>query len=174
MADQASGNNRSNVFGVTGSNNRYLLYVPNVSSATADPRVVYGAGFDFAGFQQLVQNSELNKYQGGIAPKNIGRTPRYNRIDLAVRQEVPFVFGGKIELSADIENVLNLVNKDWGTIRQVAFPGYGTLVNVTCSTPACTAYQFANRSGTTVTAPVQGVNLNGSLWALRLGARVKF
>ncbi len=174
MADQASGNNRSNVFGVTGSNNRYLLYVPNVSSATADPRVVYGAGFDFAGFQQLVQNSELNKYQGGIAPKNIGRTPRYNRIDLAVRQEVPFVFGGKIELSADIENVLNLVNKDWGTIRQVAFPYYGTLVNVTCATAACTQYQFANRTGTTVTAPTEGVNLNGSLWAVRFGARVKF
>jgi hypothetical protein len=174
MADQASGNLRSNVFGVTGTNNRYLLYVPNVSSPTADPRVVYGAGFDFAGFQQLVQNSELNKYQGGIAPKNIGRTPRYNRIDLAIRQEVPFVFGGKIELSADIENVLNLVNKDWGTIRQVAFPYYGTLVNVTCATAACTQYQFANRTGTTVTAPTEGVNLNGSLWAVRFGARVKF
>ena len=174
MADQASGSNRSAVFGVTGTNNRYLMYVPNVSSATADPRVVYATGFDFAGFQNVVQNSELNRYQGGIAPKNIGKTPRYNRLDLAFRQEVPFVFGGKIELSADIENFLNLLNKDWGTIRQVAFPGYGTLVNVTCSTPACTAYQFANRSGTTVTAPVQGVNLNGSLWALRLGARVKF
>ena len=174
MADQASGSNRSAVFGVTGTNNRYLMYVPNVSSATADPRVVYATGFDFTGFQNVVQNSELNRYQGGIAPKNIGKTPRYNRLDLAFRQEVPFVFGGKIELSADIENFLNLLNKDWGTIRQVAFPGYGTLVNVTCSTPACTAYQFANRSGTTVTAPVQGVNLNGSLWALRLGARVKF
>ncbi len=174
MADQASGNNRSNVFGVTGSNTRYLMYVPNVSSATADSRVVYAPNFDFAGFQSLVQNSELNKYQGGIAPKNIGRTPRYNRIDLAVRQEVPFVFGGKIELSADIENVLNLVNKDWGTIRQVAFPYYGTLVNVTCATAACTQYQFANRSGTTVTAPTEGVNLNGSLWAVRFGARVKF
>ncbi len=174
MADQASGNNRSNVFGVTGSNTRYLMYVPNVSSATADSRVVYAPNFDFAGFQSLVQNSELNKYQGGIAPKNIGRTPRYNRIDLAVRQEVPFVFGGKIELSADIENVLNLVNKDWGTIRQVGFPYYGTLVNVTCATAACTQYQFANRLGTTVTAPTEGVNLNGSLWAVRFGARVKF
>ncbi|WP_372914628.1 TonB-dependent receptor domain-containing protein [Sandarakinorhabdus sp.] len=174
FADQASGNLRSNVFGTTGTNNRYLMYVPNVSSATADARVVYAPGFDFAGFQTFVQNSELNRYQGGIAPKNIGKTPRYNRLDLALRQEVPFVFGGKVELSADFENVLNLLNKDWGVIRQVAFPGYGTLVNVTCSTPACTAYQFANRTGTTFAAPTQGVNLNGSLWAIRLGARVKF
>jgi hypothetical protein len=174
MADQASGNLRSNVFGVTGNNTRYLMYVPNVSSITADPRVIYAPGFDFAGFQQFVQNSELNRYQGGIAPKNIGRAPRYNRLDIAFRQEVPFVLGGKIELSADLENFLNLLDKDWGTIRQVAFPYYGTLVNVTCATPACTQYQFANRSGTTFQAPNQGVNLNGSLWALRLGARVKF
>ncbi|WP_353216375.1 TonB-dependent receptor [Sandarakinorhabdus sp.] len=175
FADQASGNNRSAVFGVPGTNNRYLLYVPNVSSITADTRVVYAPGFDFAGFQNFVQNSELNRFQGGIAPKNIGKTPRYNRIDLALRQEVPFVFGGKIELSADIENFLNLVNKDWGVIRQVAFPGYGTVANVTCATVACTQYQFANRSNTGVfLPPTEGVNLNGSLWAIRFGARVKF
>lgn len=174
MADQASGNLRSNVFGVTGTNNRYLMYVPNVSSITADPRVSYAAGFDFAGFQQFIQNGDLNRYQGGIAPKNIGRTPRYNRLDIAVRQEVPFVFGGKVELSADFENFLNLLNKDWGTIRQVAFPYYGTMVNVTCANTACSQYQYANRSGTTFQAPVQGVDLRGSLWAIRLGARVKF
>jgi hypothetical protein len=127
FADQASGNNRSAVFGVTGTNNRYNIYVPNVSSATADPRVTYATGFDFAGFQNFIQNSELNKYQGQIAPKNIGKAPRYNKLDLSVRQEVPFVFGGKIELLADVENVLNLLNSDWGTIKQVAFPYYGTL-----------------------------------------------
>ncbi len=189
MADQASGNNRSNVFGVVGSNNRYLMYVPDVSSATADARVFYAPNFDFTGFKNLIENSELSKYQGQIAPKNIGRTPRYNRIDLAIRQEVPFVFGGKIELSADIENFLNMLDSDWGTIRQVAFPYYGTLVNVRClATPgvvgtavtvatvgqACQQFEYSNRSGNTVTAPTEGVNLNGSLWAIRFGARIKF
>jgi hypothetical protein len=174
FADQASGNNRSNVFGVTGTNNRYNIYVPNVSSMTADPLVTYAPGFDFAGFQNFIQNSELNKYQGQIAPKNIGRAPRYNKLDLSIRQEVPFVFGGKIELLADIENVLNLLDSDWGTIKQVAFPYYGTLVNVTCGNAACSSYTYANRSGTTFVPPAQGVNLNGSLWGIRLGARVKF
>jgi hypothetical protein len=174
FADQASGNNRSAVFGVTGTNNRYNIYVPNVSSATADPRVTYATGFDFAGFQNFIQNSELNKYQGQIAPKNIGKAPRYNKLDLSVRQEVPFVFGGKIELLADVENVLNLLNSDWGTIKQVAFPYYGTLANVTCGNVACSSYTYANRSGTTFVPPAQAVNLNGSLWGIRLGARVKF
>ena len=42
-------------------------------------------------------------------------------------------FGGKIELLADIENVLNLIDSDWGTIQQVGFPYFGTLVNVSCA-----------------------------------------
>jgi hypothetical protein len=174
FADQASGNNRSAVFGVTGTNNRFNMYVPNVASATADPLVVYAANFDFAGFQSFIQNSELNKYQGRIAPKNLGRAPRFNKLDFSVRQEVPFFLGGKLELLADIENVLNLLDSDWGTIRQVAFPYYGTLVNVTCANAACSQYSFANRSGATFVPPEQGVNLNGSLWGIRFGARVKF
>ena len=174
FADAASGNNRSAVFGVTGTNNRYLMYVPNVASATADPIVTYAPGFDFAGFQSFIQNSELNRFQGRIAPKNLGRSPRFNRLDLSLRQEVPFVFGGRIELIADVENVLNLLNSDWGTIRQVGFPYYGTLVNVSCATPACTQYVYANRAGTTFAPPAEAVQLNGSLWAVRFGARVRF
>jgi hypothetical protein len=174
FADQASGNNRSAVFGVTGTNNRYLAYVPNVSSATADPRVIYAPGFDFAGFQNFIQNSELNEFQGQIAPKNSGRSPRYNKLDLSLRQEVPFVFGGKVELSMDVDNVLNLLDSDWGTVRQVGFPYYGTLVNVACATPACAQYVYSNRTGTTFAAPTQGVQINSSLWALRFGIRAKF
>ncbi|WP_372730688.1 carboxypeptidase regulatory-like domain-containing protein [Novosphingobium sp.] len=182
FADALSGNLRSSIFGVNQSatgnpttNNRYLLYVPNVSSATADSRVTYAAGFDFAGFQQIVQNSELNEYQGQIAPKNIGKTPRYNKLDLSFRQEVPFVLGGKMELSLDLENALNLIDSDWGAIRQVAFPGFGTLVNVACETPACTRYVYSNRSGSTVTRPDQAVDIRGgSFWGLRIGGRVKF
>ncbi|WP_426163147.1 TonB-dependent receptor [Sandarakinorhabdus sp. DWP1-3-1] len=179
--------NRSAVFGTVQTNNRYLIYVPNVSSPNADPLVQYAAGFDFAGFQSVVQNSELNKYQGKIAPKNIGRSPRFNKLDLSIKQELPFVFGGKMEVFADLENVLNLINSDWGSLRQVAFPYYGTLVNVSCvatatptapniTTPAqpCAQYRYSNRSGSTVTAPTETLFQNQSLWQIRVGARVRF
>jgi hypothetical protein len=172
--DQASGNNRSNVFGITGRNNRGLIYVPNVSSATADPNVIYAPGFDFAGFQSFIQNSELNAYQGQIAPKNIAETPWVHKLDLSLRQEVPFVFGGKIEFLMDVENVLNLIDSDLGTVRQVGFPYAAPIVNVTCSNAACDQYVFANTSGTTFRAPVEATNINGSLWGIRFGVRVKF
>ncbi|MEI6419352.1 MAG: TonB-dependent receptor, partial [Sphingomonadales bacterium] len=190
MADTSlSGSNPSNVFGVTGTNTRFLMYVPNVSSITADPRVQYATGFDFAAFQSFIQNSELNEYQGQIAPKNLGRAPRFNKLDLSIKQElpVPFTRNAKFEAFADFENVLNLINKDWGSLRQVAFPYYGTLVNVQCvsaggstgtanTTPAapCAQYRYAARSGNVVTAPVQAINLLPSLWQIRVGARVRF
>ncbi|WP_448500674.1 TonB-dependent receptor [Sphingomonas sp.] len=172
--DQASGSARSNVFGTTGTNNRYLMYVPNVDSITADPRVTYASGFDFAGFQQFIQNSELAKYQGQIAPKNIGQSPRFNKLDLSVRQELPLPLGGKFELFGDMENVLNFINKEWGSLRQVAFPYYGTLVNVTCSDAPCSQYVYANRQAGGFQAPQTVVNLAPSLWALRIGGRVRF
>lgn len=174
FADQASGNNRSAVFGVTGSTSRFLPYIPDVSSATADSRVIYAPGFDFAGFQNFIQNSELNEYQGQIAPKGVGKTPWVHKLDLSLRQEVPFVFGGKIELLADVENVLNLINSDWGTIRQVGFPYNAPIVNVTCSNATCDQYVYANRTGATFQAPNEATQLNGSLWGVRFGVRVAF
>jgi hypothetical protein len=174
FADQASGSNRSAVFGVTGSTSRFLPYIPDVSSPTADPNVIYAPGFDFAGFKNFIENSELDDYQGEIAPKNIAKTPWVHKLDLSLRQEVPFVLGGKIELLADVENVLNLINSDWGAIRQVGFPYNAPIVNVTCSNAACDQYVYANRSGTTFRAPTEATQINGSLWGVRFGVRVRF
>lgn len=174
FADQASGTARSAVFGVTGRNDRNLMYVPNVSSPTADPRVTYAPGFDFAGFQRFIQNSELNGFQGQIAPKNLGEAPWWHRLDLSVRQDVPFVLGGKIQLFADVENVLNLIDSELGVFRQVGFPFYAPLVNVTCANAACSQYQFANRQAGGFREPVFNVVPEASLWGVRFGVRVTF
>ncbi len=157
------------MFGVNGRGSRGLIYVPDVSSATADPLVIYAPTFDFAAFQNFIQNSELNEFQGQIAPKNIGRTPWVHKLDLSVRQEVPFVLGGKLELLADIENVLNLIDKDWGTIRQVGFPYTSPLVNVACSNGPCDQYVYSS-----FRAPNEATNINGSLWGVRFGVRLAF
>ena len=186
--DPTGGAFRPAVLGVQGRSERGLLYVPNVSSITADPKVVYATGFDFDGFQRFILNSELKDYQGQIAPKNIAKTPWVHKLDLAFRQEVPFAFGGKIELSMEMENVLNFIDKDWGTIRQVGFPYTASVVNVACltaprGTPGsavatvsqpCAQYQYSNRSGTTFRAPTEATQINGSLWGVRFGVRVKF
>lgn len=176
MLDRSPG--RSAVFGTVGNADRYLFYVPDVSSITADPRVLYAASATatvndpatFAALQNIIQNSPLNKYQGQIAPKNIGRSPTFTKIDLQFSQELPgFLGDNKFKVFADIENVLNLINKDWGSLRQVAFPYVAPVVDVSCVTPACTQYRY--------TAPRTQSNelfVRQSLWQIRLGARFDF
>lgn len=182
---QDSTANRSAVFGTTGQNNRYLLYVPNVSGINADPNVQYidtvaggrvtqTAQQAFEAMQALVEGSALNGYQGQVAPKNIGKSPRFNKMDIRISQEIPFVFGGKIQVFADVENFLNLINKDWNSLRQVAFPYLATVANVGCAGGAsantpCTKYTYGNVRDASLTQ-----YNNFSLWQVRIGVRLSF
>ncbi|ODS96458.1 MAG: hypothetical protein ABS49_10355 [Erythrobacter sp. SCN 62-14] len=171
----ATGNDqRSDVFGVTGRSDRNLMYVPDVSSPTADPRVVYAPGFDFAAFQNFIQNSELAGFQGQIAPKNLGQAPWWHNVDLSIRQQVPFVRGGKVELFADVQNVLNLIDSELGSFRQVGFPGFVPVVNVSCADADCTQYLYSSRPGGSIQQPAFTPQPFSSLWGVRFGIRVAF
>ncbi|MGI4877054.1 MAG: TonB-dependent receptor, partial [Janthinobacterium lividum] len=185
FADLTSG--RSAVFGTTSTNNRYLLYVP---TGTTDPLVSYAAGSvggvaqtaaqAQAALNSLISGGTLSDYRGQIAPKNIGKSPRFNKLDLHVSQEVPFFRQTRFEVFADIENVLNLLNHNWGSLRQVAFPYYGTVANVAClatigatttiSSPSqpCAQYQYSSVKSPALTYD------NISLWQVRIGGRFRF
>ncbi len=160
------------VFGVTGDATRFLLYVPDVSSIGADPLVTYDSANTFNGFSAFVQANGLK--QGEIVRKNSMRAPMWTKIDLHVDQELPLpvVKGGKFKMFADIENVLNLINKDWGSLRQVAYPYFAPVVNVSCANFAgtnCTQYRYSNFSN-----PAVDNQSRLSLWGIRLGARIEF
>jgi hypothetical protein len=47
-------------------------------------------------------------------------------------------------------------------------------VNVACANVACSQFQYSNVSAAGFRAPNEAVNLNGSLWGIRVGARVRF
>ncbi len=172
---------RSAVFGTIGAADRYLAYIPDVSSITADPNVIYAATTTatvsdpavFAALQNIIVNSVLKDYQGRIAPKNIGTSPSFTKIDLRFSQELPGFFGdNKFKVYADLENVLNLINPNWGSLRQVAFPYVAQLADVSCiavGTNTCARYRYVSPRG-----PAQQLFVRQSLWALRIGARFDF
>jgi hypothetical protein len=107
---------------------------------------------------------------------------------MRVSQDLP-VFGlGKIKLFADMENVLNFIDSDWGALRQVSFPQTATVVDVQClSTPTptgtapaagvvntaptqtCAQYRYSN-----VIDPILTLNSRQSLYGLRVGVRFEF
>jgi hypothetical protein len=188
-----NGNGRSPVFGVIGgpalgtnSDQRYLLYVP---TGTTDPIVSYDSAQTQTDLDTLISNSSLKDYRGRIAAKNTGRNRAFTRIDLHLEQELPtFIGGSRVSVFGDIENLPNLLNSDWGGLRQLSFPQYAAVVQVTClatatptgvsgagvttnlATQPCAQYRYSSfRTPNTSQASV-----SNSLYLIRIGARFSF
>ena len=175
---------RSPVFGTILNSNQQLLYVP---TGTSDPIVSYDTAATQSALDAFINDSKLSKYRGRIAAKNIGRSQSFTRIDLHVEQELPTSIGtSRVSVFADINNVLNLIDSDWGALKQFGFPYAASLVQVTCLT-AATATGTAGTAATTSAQPCaqyryssfvapndKVTNVTGSLYAIRLGARFIF
>ncbi len=181
--------NRSDVFGtpLSGNVGTNLLYVP---TGPSDPLVQYDNATTQNALDGFINGSVLSKFRGQIAPKNIGRSRAFTRIDLHLEQQLPtFVGGSRITLFGDISNLPNLLNRNWGGLRQLGFPAAAALVNVNCVTAAgvviptgtpvgtgintanaCVKYQYSAFQAPNNSA----VNFNGSLYAIRLGVRFTF
>ncbi len=184
MQNNVSG--RSPVFGTIGNTDRYLLYVP---TGTSDPLVSYDSTATQTSLETLIGNTALKDYRGKIAAKNIARSRAFTRIDLHLEQEIPtFVGKSRISLFADIENLPNLINHNWGGLRQFGFPQTAAAVQVTCLNTAvatgtaatagqtstisqpCVQYRYSSFRSPNETA----VSTSNSLYLIRIGARFTF
>lgn len=184
--------NRTCTFGTTGNNNAFLLYVP---TGAADSRVVYDSVATQTALEGLITGSVLKDYRGKVAPKNIARSRAFTRIDLHVEQELPtFIGKSRLSIFGDIENLPNLINHNWGGLRQLGFPYTASVIRVQClqaaaaatngvenaaaanaaySTSAAT--QCAQYRYSSYQAPQdQVVNTANSLYLIRVGARFSF
>ena len=194
-----SGQTRSPVFGTTGNSNHYLLYVP---TGPSDPLVSYDSAATQAALDNLINSTALKNYRGTIAAKNIARSRANTRIDLHLEQELPtFVGRSRISVFADIENLPNLINHNWGGFDQVGFPQTATAVNVQClAAPVATGTPVANIGATaaqnptgaatvvdtvstqpcaqyrysTAQTPAELITVANSLYLIRIGVRFKF
>jgi hypothetical protein len=181
--DTSSG--RSAIFGTTGSNTRYLLYVP---TGINDPLVSYDSAATASTLDAFFKSSGLAKYRGKIAPRNAFNSKWFTRIDLHVSQELP-VPGwsqARFELFADVENFTNLINSKWGQIREYQFPYTAVAARVSCLTAAtptgtpgtvatstaqnCAQYRYSLPNAT----PSDTIYASQSLYAIRVGARFRF
>lgn len=180
------------VFGTVGNAARNLLYIPNAGN---DPIVEFGAGTVNGvaqtaaqaqdAFNGLVNTLGLERYRGRIIPKNTQRSPNLFRVDLHLSQDLPapglnrILPEGRFQVFADIENVLNLLDSDWGSLRQVSFPQTATIANVQCVTSAgvvntttgqeCARFRYSN-----IVSPNEAIVSRQSLYQIRVGARFRF
>jgi hypothetical protein len=129
-----------------------------------------------AAWNQFIDNTpylknRLNSYAG----RNEAFLPWYSRFDVKILQDLYTTIGKKkhtLQLSVDVLNAGNLINKFWG-VRQITtfnnplvFKAYDTNGNPT--------YNLAQLNGQLVTKPWQNNLSISSTWGLQLGIKYIF
>lgn len=112
-----------------GSSNNDPVYIPRDS---ADARIVLSAADVAAGrtpssvWQDMNAfiraRPELDTRRGQIAPRNIGRTPWNQQLDLRFAQDLPYRGSGanRVQVTLDVINAGGIISKSWG--RQYFVP----------------------------------------------------
>jgi hypothetical protein len=158
--------NGGDLFGDT-LDRRHLIYVPDGPS---DPNVIFDPGFDQAGFFQYLAESGLDEYAGQIAPRNAMKSGWWHKYDVKVEQELPgFNPDHRFAAFVLIENVGNLMNDDWGVLKEQGFPRNQTVVQLDEST-GTGPYVYE----TFFSPAPQGRVADASLWEIRFGVSYDF
>lgn len=108
----------------------------------------------------------INEYNGKIAERNGGKNGFYGVWDVRVAKKIKFDKVGAFELSVDIFNVANLLNKEWGVNKSY---GNTSLYKVTKFNKDTMQYEYTkNVSGGGL------VPLSGNPYQIQIGAKYSF
>jgi hypothetical protein len=164
----------ANLFGDSDdSERRSLLYVP---TGPSDPLV------DFSGLSasqvtdlfNFFQEVGLDKFAGGIAPRNAFNSDWWGKVDLRFEQELPGLRNGdRLRLILDIDNLTNLINDDWGVYREVVFGNSGHTLPIIESEISPDGTQFVFTDVDLDRYP-QDIIYGVSVWSINLGVRYDF
>jgi len=149
---------------------RELAYIPTgitdpVLAPTSNPGAV-AALVDF-----INGNSSLRDAAGSIIDRNSENDPWRTRFDIRIAQEFPGLRANdRTEAFVVVRNVGNLLNDEWGVLREHGFPGSAQLYGI--SGIDAQGRLVVNSFNPTVDL-AQPIN-SASLWQVRLGVKYKF
>ncbi len=101
-----------------------LVFVPENQSDISGEDFADQAAFDaeWAKIETFINSSDaLKASRGKIFERNSARAPWNHRLDLRIAQKIPSLRGQNFELTLDVQNLLNLLNEDWGHVQFVRF-----------------------------------------------------
>ncbi|MCF6329166.1 MAG: hypothetical protein L3J02_05135, partial [Henriciella sp.] len=150
-----------------------LFYVPTGAS---DPNFNATASFGgdaaaLADFFAFLDESGLNEYAGGIAPRNEFNSRWYTDVDIRIQQQLPGPLfeddRDRVVAFLDIENVGNLINDEWGYLEQVRYEYFQPVANVDIQNGQYVYSGFPERSEKRITDAA-------SVWQIQLGIKYVF
>ncbi|NQW29267.1 MAG: TonB-dependent receptor [Ignavibacteria bacterium] len=163
-----------------------LIYVPRAEDYGTKIVVVQPTGTDlrtpaqvWAQVMALIDaNPVLKQYQGQILPRNAVRVPWVNTLDGRLTQRLPGLSNHKIDITLDIQNILNLFNSNWGLQRYVNFQSANLLgLGVVNGKPFDDQGRLRMTYSEPVTNGQPGVYVTDnfySRWRMQLGVRYTF
>jgi hypothetical protein len=118
-----------------GQRGNSLLYIPtasevasmNFTDITNSDKTITTADEQRTLFENWIEgNSYASNHRGEYSKRNCCSAPWENRVDLHLAEDINVVkaWGGKIQITADVINFANLLNKKWGV-------SYSSTYNVT-------------------------------------------
>lgn len=146
---------------------RHLLYIPD---GPGDPNVSFAPTFDQQAFFDYIEQSGLSQYAGEIAPRNALTSAWWQKFDVRIEQELPgFNPEHRFAGFVIIENVGNLINDDWGVLKEQSFPRNLQLVGFSLDT-ANNQYVYEEF----FTPAPQSRVADASLWNIVVGVSYDF
>lgn len=167
--------------GLSGS--RYSLYVNgNVNGdfvATNDLAYVYNPNdpntpqYLKDGINAILDNPNVEKGAkeyirnsfGKIAERNGGKNPFFGVFDIRLSKKIPVYHKHSLEVSVDMFNVANFLNKSWGVYHNVATANLYTIKGFD---PATNTYKYAVNTNAGVSP------LSGNPYQIQIGLRYAF
>lgn len=153
-----------------------LIYIPKNES-----EIVLSDPTEWALLDAFIENDPyLSKNRGKVAGRNAAKMPWEHNVDLRLAQELNFKIKGKvntIEVTFDIFNFTNFLNKKWGLKYREFGPGYSEILihNGYVSGTNTPKYDFKQEltEGWYVSDDVSSI-LESSRWLGQLGLRYSF
>ncbi|HSE27688.1 MAG TPA: TonB-dependent receptor, partial [Gemmatimonadales bacterium] len=150
--------------GVGGTNREFndLFYVP---TGPGDFTVAPTSSATYADLENYIATEHcLSSQRGRVMERNSCRNPWFNLLNARLSWDVSTFGAQGLELRADIFNLLNLIDGDWGLQKETSSFEGGQIVRLR-------GYDAANQRGIyDITLPTRDrLNNNLSRWAMQLG-----
>lgn len=142
---------------------RQLVYVPTEN----DANVVYGPDFDKAAFDAFVASEGLAR--GEVTGRNAQNADWQVTFDFKINQQIPGILDGhKGNAFFIIKNVGNMLNDDWGVMKQGQFVG-NRMIEMSMQDDGKYLYEGFNTGNED-----QTYYKDASLWEMRVGVSYDF
>ncbi|MBU2948523.1 TonB-dependent receptor [Zobellia uliginosa] len=169
------------------SRDNALIYVPANSTdinlvdiVDGDDNVIVPVAEQWSALNGYINNNEyLSSRKGEYVDRNADRGPWSHIVDLKVLQDISMNFGGNkkhtLQLSFDIFNFTNLLNKNWGVLKTVGNFDSVSLIDFEGLEADGTTPQFTfNPSTIDRIEQIDDSGIQSSRWQAQIGVRYIF